>query len=321
MQIHKGSGVTARFAAALALVCGAVGLGMPAHAKAPEYTIAIITHAAPGDTFWDIVRKGAEAAAKNDHVRLLYLASPDASKQAQLVVNAVQQHVSGIALTLAHPDAMRAAVKQAQEAHIPVVGFNAGTDQWKSMGLLGYAGQDEMVAGEAVGDRLNDEGAKNVLCVNQEQGAVQLEARCDGIKKTFHGKFAVLYVNENNMADVQSRIVAKLQQDPAIDYVVTLGAPYAVTAVRAIGMAGSKAVVGTFDMSPTAIRMIAKGTKLKWAIDQQPYVEGYEAVDMLWLNLTNGDTVGGGRPVLTGPSFVSQDNAALVAKYAERGTR
>ena len=290
MQFKKGSGVTAKLAAALALACGAVGLGMPAHAKSPEYTIAMITHAAPGDTFWDIVRKGAEAAAKNDHVRLLYLSSPDASKQAQA-------------------------------AHIPVVGFNAGTDQWKSMGLLGYAGQDEMVAGEAVGDRLNQEGAKDVLCVNQEQGAVQLEARCDGIKKTFHGKFSVLYVNENNMADVQSRLVAKLQQDPAIDWVVALGAPYAVTAVRAIGMSGSKAVVGTFDMSPTAIRMIAKGGKLKWAIDQQPYVEGYEAVDMLYLNLTNGDTVGGGRALLTGPSFVTQENAALVAKYAERGTR
>ena len=49
---------------------------------------------------------------------------------------------------------------------------------------------------------------------------------------------------------------------------------------------------------------------MQLAIDQQPYVEGYEAVDMLWLYITNGDTVGGGAAVLTGPFFVTKDNAA-----------
>ncbi len=88
----------------------------------------------------------------------------------------------------------------------------------------------------------------------------------------------------------------------------------------AITASGSKAKVGTFDMSPVAIDMIAKG-QIQWAVDQQPYVEGYEAVDMLWLYHTNGDTVGGGEPVLTGPFFVTKDNAAAVAKFAKNGTR
>jgi simple sugar transport system substrate-binding protein len=73
-------------------------------------------------------------------------------------------------------------------------------------------------------------------------------------------------------------------------------------------------------MSPVAIDLIAQG-KLQWAIDQQPYVEGYEAVDMIWLNKTNGNTVGGGQAVLTGPFFVTKANAADVAKYAKAGTR
>ena len=33
------------------------------HANTQRYTIAMITHAAPGDTFWDIIRHGALAAA------------------------------------------------------------------------------------------------------------------------------------------------------------------------------------------------------------------------------------------------------------------
>ena len=167
---------------------------------------------------------------------------------------------------------------------------------------------------------MNKEGAKNAICVDQQQGAVQLEARCNGIKDAFKGKMEVLYVTGYDMPTVKARMQAKLQQDTSVDYVVTLGAPFAPVVLDAIGAAGSSAKVGTFDMSPVAIDLIAQG-KLQWAIDQQPYVEGYEAVDMIWLNVTNGDTVGGGEPVLTGPFFVTKDNAAAVAKFAKMGTR
>lgn len=313
-------------ASSLALAAGAfVGCAMVmgaggAMAADQQFTFAMITHAQPGDTFWDIIRKGANAAAKKDNVKLIYLASPDANKEAQLIKNVIEQHVDGIALTLAFPDAEAANVKAAQAAGIPIVGFNAGVDQWKKMGLLGYAGQDESVAGEAIGEKLNEEGAKNVVCVDQQQGAVQLEARCNGIKKTFKGKTQVLYVTGFDMPTAKSRVQAKLQQDPRIDYVVTLAAPFVPTMLDAINAVGSKAKVGTFDMTPRVISLIADG-KAAWAVDQQPYVEGYESVDLLWLYLTNGDTVGGGGPVLTGPFFVTKDNAAAVAKYAKAGTR
>jgi simple sugar transport system substrate-binding protein len=306
-------------AAGAAVACAPILGAAPASAQ-QQYTFAMITHAQPGDTFWDIIRKGANAAAAKDNVKLIYLADPTADKEAQLINNVVEQHVNGIALTLAFPDAEAPAVKAAQQAGIPIVGFNAGVGQWKSQDLLGYAGQDETVAGKAVGEELNKEGAKNVVCLDQQQGAVQLEARCSGIKDTFKGKSEVLYVTGYDMPTVKARVQAKLQQDPSIDYVVTLGAPFAPVVLDAITASGSKAKVGTFDMSPVAIDMIAKGN-IQWAVDQQPYVEGYEAVDMLWLYITNGDTVGGGEPVLTGPFFVTKDNAEAVAKYAKNGTR
>jgi simple sugar transport system substrate-binding protein len=305
---------------ASAIACSAALTASPTSAEDKQLTIAMITHAQPGDTFWDIIRKGANAAAEKDHVKLLYLAAPEGPKEAQLIQNVINQHVDGIALTLAFPDAEAPMVKAAQAAGIPIVGFNAGVDVWKAMGLLGYAGQDETVAGRAVGEQLSKDGAKNVVCLDQQQGAVQLEARCNGIKETFKGKMEVLYATGYDMPTVKARMQAKLQQDPSIDYVVTLGAPFAPVVLDAIGAAGSSAKVGTFDMSPVAIDLIAQG-KLQWAIDQQPYVEGYEAVDMIWLNKTNGDTVGGGQAVLTGPFFVTKANAADVAKYAKAGTR
>ncbi|HXT08208.1 MAG TPA: substrate-binding domain-containing protein [Roseiarcus sp.] len=305
---------------ASAIAGSAALLAAPASAENKQLTIAMITHAQPGDTFWDIIRKGANAAAKKDNIKLIYLAAPEGPKEALMIKNVIDQHVDGIALTLAFPDAEAAQVKAAEAAGIPIVGFNAGVGQWKEQGLLGYAGQDESVAGKAVGERLNKEGAKNVVCLDQQQGAVQLEARCDGIKDTFKGKMEVLYVTGYDMPTVKARMQAKLQQDPSIDYVVTLGAPFAPVVLDAVKASNSKAKVGTFDMSPVAIGLIAKG-EIQFAVDQQPYVEGYEAVDMLWLYHTNGDTVGGGQPVLTGPFFVTKDNAEAVAKFAKAGTR
>lgn len=296
------------------------GTAQPAQAAETTMTVAMITHAQPGDSFWDIIRKGAMAAAKKDHIKLLYLSDPTASGETQLINNVVAQHVDGIALTLAFPDAEAPAAKAAEKAGIPIIGFNAGLDAWKSAGLLSYVGQDENIAGQAVGERLNSVGAKDVVCVDQQQGAVQLEARCDGIKKTFKGQFTVLYVPGYDMASAQSRIVAKLQQDKSIDYVVTLGAPFAPTALQAAALANSNTKVATFDMSPRVVSLIKEG-KLQWAIDQQPFAEGYLAVDFLWLNKINGDVIGGGQPVLTGPTFVDSSNIAAVAKFAKAGTR
>jgi simple sugar transport system substrate-binding protein len=58
-----------------------------------------------------------------------------------------------------------------------------------------------------------------------------------------------------------------------------------------------------------------------WAIDQQPYLQGYLAVDTLWLYKNNGNVPGGGQPTLTGPYLVDKSNIELVGKFAEAGTR
>ncbi|MFD8074003.1 sugar ABC transporter substrate-binding protein [Streptomyces sp. NPDC059718] len=295
----------------------------PAAGKAdtPRMKIAMVTHAAPGDTFWDLIRKGAQAAAAKDNVELIYSNDPNAATQANLIQNAIDQKVDGIAVTLAKPDAMKDVVAKAEAAGIPVVGFNAGLDDWKDQGLLEYFGQDESVAGEALGNKLNDLGARHNVCVIHEQGHVALEARCAGVKKTFKGKTENLYVNGTDMPSVKSTITAKLKQDSGIDYVVTLGAPFALTAVQSVADAGSKAKVGTFDLNKDLVKAVQDGG-VQFAVDQQPYLQGYLSVDSLWLYKTNGNVSGGGvAPVLTGPAFVDKDNVESVASFAAKGTR
>src|SRR5579872_4086259 len=153
----------------------------------PTLRIAMITHQAPGDTFWDIIRRGAEAAAAKDNVQLIYSNDQSANGQAVLIQNAIDQHVDGIAVTLPTPDALSAAVAKAQRAGIPVLAFNAGFDAWKRLAIPIYVGQDEILAGRAAGQRLSSEGARHVLCVIQSQGEVQLEDRCIGLQQGLSG--------------------------------------------------------------------------------------------------------------------------------------
>jgi simple sugar transport system substrate-binding protein len=290
-------------------------------AGTPRMTVAMITHAAPGDTFWDTIRKGAQAAAAKDNVKLIYSSDPSGPNQSNLVQNAIDQKVDGIAVTLAKPDAMKAVVAQAEKAGIPVVGFNTGVQDWKKQGLVEYFGQDESIAGEAFGRRLNEAGAKHTVCVIMEQGQVALEARCAGVKKTFQGKTEILYVNGTDMPSVKATITAKLKQDNSIDYVTTLGAPFAMTAIQSIADAGTKTKLATFDLNKNAVGAIKSG-KIQWAIDQQPYLQGYLSVDSLWLYKTNGNYSGGGEaPVLTGPAFVDRTNVDKIAQFAAKGTR
>ncbi|WP_261717607.1 sugar ABC transporter substrate-binding protein [Streptomyces sp. FZ201] len=290
-------------------------------ADTPRMTVALITHASPGDTFWDILRKGAEAAAAKDNVKLIYSSDPSAGTQANLVQNAIDQKVDGIALTAAKPDAMKDVVAKANAAGIPVVGFNSGLDDWKELGMLEYFGQDENIAGQAFGERLNQLGAQHALCVIQEQGQVALEARCAGLKKGFSGTTDILYVNGTDMPSVKSTITAKLKQDSSIDHVVTLGAPIALTAVQSASDAGGKAKVATFDLSKELVQAV-KGGSVEFSVDQQPYLQGYLAVDALWLYRTNGNFSGGGTaPVLTGPAFITKENVDQVAGFAAKGTR
>ncbi|MFK0025914.1 sugar ABC transporter substrate-binding protein [Streptomyces sp. NPDC090798] len=289
-------------------------------ASTPRLKIAMVTHSGEGDTFWDIVQSGAKQAATKDNVDFLYSNDKEAGGQAQLVQAAIDKKVDGIVVTLAKPDAMKDVLAKAQRAGIPVVTINSGAEFSKQFGALAHFGQDESVAGEAVGEELNNRGLKKAVCVIHEQGNVSLEQRCAGVKKTFKGTVENLNVDGTNAPATQSSIEAKLQATKGVDAVVTLGAPIAAVAVKAKTDAGSKAEIDTFDLNAEVVKRL-QAKEVGFAVDQQPYLQGYEAIDMLWLYKTNGDILGGGKTVLTGPAIITEKDASTLEKYTARGTR
>ncbi|WP_322973233.1 sugar ABC transporter substrate-binding protein, partial [Peterkaempfera griseoplana] len=292
----------------------------PAQASTGSLHIAVISHGGPGDAFWNVVKNGALAAGKQLGVQVDYTSDPDPAGQARLIDNAVAQHVGGLVVSMANPDALQTAVKAAVAAGIPVVTINSGSAQSASFGAIGHVGQEESVAGRGAGARLKQQGRHKLLCVIHEAGNIGLNQRCDGARRGFGGPVVNLQVDAANPTDVVSRIRGALQADTAVDGVLTLNAQIAADAVDAVKAVGSKAQVATFDLNPDVLNAIKAGT-VSFAVDQQQYQQGYLPVVMLKLYHDNGNTLGGGTPVLTGPGFVDASDVDQVARYAARGTR
>lgn len=309
------------FAAAMGLALAACSEGGAPRTEggSASYTIAMVTHETPGDVFWDKIRAGAEQAAKDTGTVLRYASDPNAGEQAKLIRNAIDSRVDGIATTMATPDALRGVMRDAVGAGIPLVAFNAGIEQYRDAGALMYFGSDETLAGVAAGERIAADGGINPLCVIQQTGSVALEARCAGVKSKVPGTRNI-QVNGANNAEVTATLQAALSTDPSIDYVVTLGAQQAHAAMMSKEWAGSDARVITFDLDPDVAELIRDG-RIEFSIDQQPYVQGYMAVTALYLNLRNGNDIGGGQAVLTGPSFVDRENIDRILPFARNNTR
>ena len=295
------------------------GAGGGQAVSTPKLKIALITHAAPGDTFWDIVRKGAEEASAKDNVELLYTSDPEGGRQAQLIEQAINQNVDGIAVTLAKPDALKGALQKATDAGIPVVSLNAGESVSAQLGAFTHFGSNEKLAGAAVGDKLQSEGLSHPICVIQEQGHVGLEARCAGVKEKLPAT-EILYVAGTDMTQVSSTVTAKLQATSDADSIIGLGAPFTLTILKAVNSAGSQAKVASFDMNAELAQKIADG-EILFTVDQQPWLQGYGAIDAIWQNKRGGFEIGGGQPVLTGPSIVDKAAAADALKFAKEGIR
>jgi simple sugar transport system substrate-binding protein len=283
------------------------------------YTFAMVTHETPGDTFWDRIRAGAEQAAKDTGSTLKYSADPDATKQAVLIQNAIDSKVDGIATTLVTPDALIPTVQKAVQAGIPVDSFNSGLDYYKQAGALTHFSSDERLAGQEAGKRMKAAGATKILCTIQQTGSVALEDRCAGVKDSVPNT-ENLQVNGADDSAVTSAIQAKLTQDKDINWVITLGAPQAMDTLKAFEGSGSSAKVGTFDTRPDAAQAVKDG-KVQFYIDQQPYLQGYMAVTQLYLFKKNGNILGGGKPVLTGPTFVDSTNIDTILPFVQNNTR
>ena len=309
-----------------------------------SYKFAVITHGDNGN-FWSVVYKGAKDAAADLGCKLTEVygsqqqgqAEPDDNAENQQIQNAINAHVDGIAVSDHNPSAMNATLAQASRAGIPVVLLNAGCDDQDiaASRAITCVGQPESLAGQKAGQRFQREGATNVLCVIHQSGQNLLD-RCNGIAqglgvgntcKTGNAPASGPACTElilstpnaaSNPQQAIGQVSAYLQGHPGINAVMTLN--------NAIGQAlvvakPGHVLIATFDLdSDVQNDLEASPQKMDFAVDQQQYLQGYLPIEFLYLYKKHeGNSVGGGTTVASGPLLVDSTNIKKVAAAIAAG--
>ena len=282
----------------------------------PRITVAMVTHGQAFDPFWALVKKGAQTAANDFNVNLVY-SSPSTTnpqEQASLITKAAAQHPKGLVVTIPDAAVLSAPIKQAVSAGIPVVVMNVGANVYQSVGGLTFVGQDETVAGQEAAREMANAGVHKALCVIHEEQNIALVQRCAGFTQALAargGSVTTIHVNGAQLNSAATAIENALKADPSIDGVLTtgiLGFDAAGGALQSLGKFGT-IKLGTFDVSTQDLNAVSNGQAL-FVVDQQPFLEGYLAVQVTAFEVRYSQHPFG--PILTGPSLVTKANVAQV---------
>ncbi len=306
-----------------------------ATAALAEGTVVAVVGGKADDPFFAKVKKGIDDAtlvvqAHGGTVNYLMLQSYDnlGGDAANLIRTAISQGASIIAVPNWVPDAQDEAIKAAQAAGIPVILYNAGgADKARELGAINYIGNEEYTAGLAAGAYFATHGMKNVICVNTVPGAQNLEDRCRGVADGAAKEGGVsnqLPLPASAFGDptaVAEAIKATLLKDTTISGAVTISAADANSAATGIEQAGltGKVALASFDMDGAGLDRIKAGTQL-FAVDQQPWLQGFLAVTMADAYVNYGLAISN-TPVLTGPGIVDSANIDATLAGAGAGYR
>src|SRR5688500_4335908 len=293
--------------------------GAPPGEDAPR--IAVVTHGQASSPFWAIVRTGVEAAERQMHVQVDYEA-PDVyslPRMIELVDDAVASAPDGLVVSFPEPG-LSPAIRRAVKAGIPVITINSGSDAFSSLGVLAHVGQPEDRAGLAAGRRLARAGVRRALCVNQQVGNIGLDARCAGLAKAMRaagGSSRVLGVDDQSPGTPDR--IADAVVSGRIDGILAANATSGLQSVEAVSSVKRRGAVkiGAFDLGPETLQAVQKGD-LIFAVDQQPYLQGYLPVVMLAYRARYGLFPAQGDVVATGANFVTRTNAAQALELSER---
>jgi len=292
--------------------------------------IAVVSHGQASDPFWAVVKRGLDDAARQTGVAVSYRAPDtyDAARMSRLIDEAIGAKLDGLVISLPDIRALRPAIRRAVGSGIPVVSINSGSGAFRRLGILAHVGQPEWRAGYESGRRMAAAGVRDALCVNQEVGNAGLDLRCRafaaGLRRS-GGRARELPVDAQEADDAQRRIAQEVAAG-RVDGILTLGpggAAPALAALRADSLAGGlgqRVRLATFDLSPRVLEAV-RSRRMLFAVDQQPYLQGYLPIVLLAERVRHGVFPARGELVPTGPKFVTPANAARVIELSRRGFR
>lgn len=314
---------------------------------AAEGKIALISHAPDSDSWWNTIKNSVKQAGEDYGVQVDYRNPPngDLADMARLIEQAAAQNYDGVIVTIADFNVLQSSIKKLTDKKIPVITINSGTTaQSEKLGAVMHVGQPEYEAGKGAGLRAKADGVKSFLCVNHYATNPASFERCRGFAEAIGADFKKSTIDAGeDPSGIEAKVSAYLRQNPSTGAVLTLGPTSAHPTLKALEKSGQKGKMwlATFDLSDEIAQGIKEGA-VKFAIDQQPYLQGYIPVAVLATMKAGNSTdvakvsalvkanpktaarfneyglapVYGVRHIGSGPGFVTKDNIGKVEKYA-----
>ena len=122
---------------------------------------------------------------------------------------------------------------------------------------------------------------------------------------------------QSNPVQADQQVVSYLQAHPGINGVMALN--NAIGTQLVTDKPANKPKIATFDLN-SGVQSDLQNGSLAFAIDQQQYLQGYLPIVFLDLyNRKNGQTVGGGTTVASGPLVVTKSNIGKVSAAIAAG--
>ncbi len=303
----------------VALTAATLTLSMGTAVYAEGERFVLISHAPDSDSWWNTIKNAIQVAGDQMDVTVEYRNPPtgDLADMARIVEQAVASNPDGIILTIADFDVLSGPVADAVDQGIPVITINSGTqEQSEALGALLHVGQPEYTAGLEAGKRAAAEGVTSFLCVNHYITNPASVERCKGFADAIGADVAASMIDSGqDPAEIKNKVIAFLAANPDTGAILTLGPTSAhptLAALDAESLSG-EIFFGTFDLSGEIADAI-KADVISFAIDQQPYLQGYMPVVIL-TNLVRYGVLPSGH-MNSGPGFITKDSISFVEQYA-----
>lgn len=267
--------------------------------------------------FWKSVHAGAVKAAKEVDVDIVWkgpLKEDDLKAQVDVVSTFVAQGVSGIVLAPLNDTALRAPVKQATQAKIPVVVFDSDLQGDEH---VSFVATDNVAAGKIAGDHvaksLNDKG--NVVVMRYQEGSASTQNREKGFLEAVKAKPGIKVVSDNQyggattetaFAKGESLLLAQKAETGAVNGIFTPNESTTfgmLLALKKSNLNKKMKFVG-FDASEKLIGALRDGD-VDGLVVQNPFNMGYLAVKTMADHL-RGKKVD--KRIDTGARLVTKEN-------------
>ena len=310
--------------ALLAMLMTACGTAASPAEENKEVTIAGVVF--QDDQFMKSMVQGYEDAGAEYGIKILTAnTNNDQAKEAELIQTYIAQNVSGIAIAPLSQDASIPNLKEASEKGIQVAITNmnlTGDPSW----LAGGYTSDDATNGKIVGTnaaefiKANITGPVNVAQVDfdhqiPEQSKARWSGFYAGLDEAGVEYAKVAAVSANMQDDALAKVTDMLTAHPEINVIWASndgGTIGAAMAVQQAGLAGKVFVFGYDGGDQQTSMILSENPILVGVVSQDPYTQGYKAVESLALTLQGKSNPDKGKITVVPGMYLSSTDPAGV---------